>query len=213
LGWFNWLSSTARNVETPPDVIWESQAAKFIGIRVEIEEAARRDLPPASIYVVAHFEDCLRQLQRLEPSFSTARPLTICQARSLSDEIRAGITPAGGQGIDIIVAEHHPHPHYDDMVLQAAEALPYPCRLVYHLALDDALLRVFTDEWVIEFLRRAGMTDDEPIRSKMVSRRLRGAQKKVAKTATGDLPADSAEEWLKLNSPPSLERLQKPEPI
>src|SRR5690606_36193048 len=43
----------------------------------------------------------------------------------------------------------------------------------------DDLMRIFAGDWVRSFLTRMGMKDDEAIESKMVSRRIEGAQKKV----------------------------------
>ena len=65
--------------------------------------------------------------------------------------------------------------------------------------MEDPLLKPFAGEWVKRILRNLGMKEDEPIESRMVSRRIETELKKIAKSATGDIPANSAEEWLERN--------------
>jgi hypothetical protein len=50
-------------------------------------------------------------------------------------------------------------------------------------------------------LRQAGMKEDEPNQSRLVSRRLRAAQRKLATRAFGDSNASTAAEWLAENMP------------
>src|SRR5205085_5790637 len=45
--------------------------------------------------------------------------------------------------------------------------------------LQDELMRIFAGEWVAGVLQRMGMNEGEAIESKMVSRRIEAAQKKV----------------------------------
>jgi hypothetical protein len=208
VGWFDWLKSApATNVDAQPDAIWVSIDAKLKGIRDEIEEASGREVPPACIYVVAYFNDWFQRLEELVAAIYSKRPLRVCLAKAFADEVRLGPAPEAGQGIEIIAAEHHPHPKHDEAILRAAEELPYPCRLTYHISLDDALLRVFNSRSVADLLRRLGMKEDESIRSKMVTRRLKEAQKKIAESTIGDQSAESAVEWLGLNAPSAFERL------
>ncbi len=49
----------------------------------------------------------------------------------------------------------------------------------FYLSLEDDLMRIFAGEWVKNILTRLGMQDGEAIESRMVSRRVEGAQKKV----------------------------------
>ena len=54
-----------------------------------------------------------------------------------------------------------------------------PARRRFFLSLEDDLMRKFAGEWVSAVLTRLGMEEGEAIESKMVSRRIEGAQKKV----------------------------------
>jgi preprotein translocase subunit SecA len=49
----------------------------------------------------------------------------------------------------------------------------------FFLSLEDDLMRIFAGEWVKNVLTRLGMQEGEAIVSRMVSRRIEGAQKKV----------------------------------
>jgi preprotein translocase subunit SecA len=49
----------------------------------------------------------------------------------------------------------------------------------FFLSLEDDLMRIFAGEWVKNILTRLGMQEGEAIESKMVTRRIEGAQKKV----------------------------------
>jgi preprotein translocase subunit SecA len=49
----------------------------------------------------------------------------------------------------------------------------------FYLSLEDDLMRIFAGDWVKSVLQRLGMQEGEAIESRMVSRRIEGAQKKV----------------------------------
>src|SRR6185312_1101857 len=49
----------------------------------------------------------------------------------------------------------------------------------FYLSLEDDLMRIFAGEWVKSVLTRMGMQEGEAIESRMVSRRIEGAQRKV----------------------------------
>ena len=67
--------------------------------------------------------------------------------------------------------------------------------------MEDPLLKTFAGAWVQNVLRGLGMKENEAIESRMVSRRIRAAQKKIESQAVGDGPARSAEEWMERNCP------------
>ena len=52
----------------------------------------------------------------------------------------------------------------------------------FYLSLEDDLMRIFAGEWVRNVLTRLGMKEGEAIESKMVSRRIEGAQKESRRT-------------------------------
>ncbi|MEM6470782.1 MAG: SEC-C metal-binding domain-containing protein [Planctomycetota bacterium] len=49
----------------------------------------------------------------------------------------------------------------------------------FFLSLEDDLMRIFAGEWVKNMMERIGMREDDPLESKLVTRRIAAAQKKV----------------------------------
>jgi hypothetical protein len=96
---------------------------------------------------------------------------------------------------------------HDDAVAQFVQGLSCPATITFHLALDDAPMRIFSGDWVVQVLDRLGMGPDDCIESRMVSRRIRDASRMYEDAATGDRPADSAEEWIRLNCPTLANKL------
>jgi preprotein translocase subunit SecA len=86
----------------------------------------------------------------------------------------------------------------DQAVVAAASTLGVAVSVEFHLSFDDLL---FADikQRVAPLLERLGMRPDEPIQHAMVSGAVERAQAQLTKRAKGDLPAASAEEWLRTN--------------
>lgn len=103
--------------------------------------------------------------------------------------------------IDVIVGERHPLPSVDDRLEEFADELPCRCRFSHHVSLEDPVMQIFAGEWVQDVLRKLGMSEDEAIESRMVSRRIRQAQLKIEGRTFGNLNAGSASEWLETNRP------------
>jgi preprotein translocase subunit SecA len=49
----------------------------------------------------------------------------------------------------------------------------------FYLSLEDDLMRIFAKEWISNLLQRLGMEEGVPIESRMITRRIEGAQKAV----------------------------------
>ncbi|HEU5116342.1 MAG TPA: SEC-C metal-binding domain-containing protein, partial [Isosphaeraceae bacterium] len=95
-------------------------------------------------------------------------------------EMRAeGRQVAEAGGLHIIGTERHESRRIDNQLRGRAGRQGDPGSSRFFLALEDDLMRKFMAEWVRNFLQRMGMQDGEAIESKMVSRRIEGAQKKV----------------------------------
>jgi len=214
MGLFDWLFGKKSGVPQD-DTIWLTRRAKLEGIR---EAVLGHLAPDAWVLLTAHFPATLAEVRQ---------HLDAAGDRYTVWEGRAGPRPRGGEVVvglagalaasspdgpdadiplstSVIVAERHPLRANDDALVAFAAGLPPPRRVTFHLSLEDPLLRVFSGEWVGDVLRRLGMQEDEAIRSPMVARRIVAAQKKIAKIAFPDRPADSAEDWVRLNCPELL---------
>ena len=87
------------------------------------------------------------------------------------------ITELGG--LHIIGTERHEARRIDLQLRGRCGRQGDPGSSRFYLSLEDDLMRIFAGEWVKNILTRLGMQEGEAIESKMVSRRIEGAQKKV----------------------------------
>jgi preprotein translocase subunit SecA len=82
-------------------------------------------------------------------------------------------------GLHIIGSERHEARRIDLQLRGRCGRQGDPGSSRFYLSLEDDLMRIFAGEWVKNVLTRLGMKDGEAIESRMVSRRIEGAQKKV----------------------------------
>ncbi|GIW88665.1 MAG: hypothetical protein KatS3mg108_2989 [Isosphaeraceae bacterium] len=82
-------------------------------------------------------------------------------------------------GLHIIGTERHESRRIDNQLRGRSGRQGDPGSSRFFLALEDDLMRKFAGEWVSSVLQRLGMKENEAIESKMVSRRIEAAQKKV----------------------------------
>jgi preprotein translocase subunit SecA len=101
--------------------------------------------------------------------------------------------------IQILVAERHFLRECDEVIITFAEGLGKRCHVTYHCSLEDPLMKVFAGQWIKEVLQRLGTDESASVESRMVARRVRGAQGKFAAEARQRRDANSAEEWLQAN--------------
>src|SRR5438105_10523159 len=82
-------------------------------------------------------------------------------------------------GMHIVGTERHEARRIDNQLRGRAGRQGDPGSSRFYLSLEDDLMRIFAGEWVKNMLTRLGMEDGQAIESRMVSRRIEGAQKKV----------------------------------
>jgi preprotein translocase subunit SecA len=82
-------------------------------------------------------------------------------------------------GLHIIGTERHESRRIDNQLRGRSGRQGDPGSSRFFLSLEDDLMRKFAGEWVSAVLTRLGMEEGEAIESKLVSRRIEGAQKKV----------------------------------
>ncbi|MEX0711765.1 MAG: SEC-C metal-binding domain-containing protein, partial [Pirellulales bacterium] len=82
-------------------------------------------------------------------------------------------------GLHIVGTERHEARRIDLQLRGRCGRQGDPGSSRFFLSLEDDLMRIFAGEWVKNMLTRLGMQEGEAIESKMVSRRIEGAQKKV----------------------------------
>jgi preprotein translocase subunit SecA len=82
-------------------------------------------------------------------------------------------------GLHVIGSERHEARRIDLQLRGRCGRQGDPGGSRFFLSLEDDLMRIFAGEWVKNMLTRLGMKEGEAIESRMVSRRIEGAQKKV----------------------------------
>jgi preprotein translocase subunit SecA len=82
-------------------------------------------------------------------------------------------------GVHIVGTERHESRRIDNQLRGRAGRQGDPGSSRFYLSLEDDLMRIFAGDWVKNMLTRLGMEDGQAIESRMVSRRIEGAQKKV----------------------------------
>jgi preprotein translocase subunit SecA len=90
-----------------------------------------------------------------------------------------GRNVAGMGGVHIVGTERHEARRIDNQLRGRAGRQGDPGSSRFYLSLQDDLMRIFAGEWVANVLTRLGMEEGQAIESRMVSRRIEAAQKKV----------------------------------
>jgi preprotein translocase subunit SecA len=82
-------------------------------------------------------------------------------------------------GVHIIGSERHEARRIDNQLRGRSGRQGDPGSSRFFLCLDDDLMRIFAKDWVRNFLRASGMKDGVPLESRMVSRSIEKAQRRV----------------------------------
>lgn len=139
--------------------------------------------------LVAHFAETRRALQELARELG--RSIQVTLADSLVDP------PAPDRQLRVLVAERHPLREHDERVAAWADAAAGS--IAFHVCLEDPLIAAFIGDTEASLFGKLGLAPDEPIENALVSRAIERAQARVRNRAPNDLPADSAEGWMRAN--------------
>ena len=82
-------------------------------------------------------------------------------------------------GLFILGTERHESRRIDNQLRGRAGRQGDPGESRFYFSLEDDLMRIFAKQWVSTLLERLGMEEGVPIESKMISKRIEGAQKAV----------------------------------
>ncbi len=85
----------------------------------------------------------------------------------------------GTGGLFILGTERHESRRVDNQLRGRAGRQGDPGESRFYLSLEDDLIRIFAKQWMSSMMQRMGMKEDEPIESKMITKRIEGAQKAV----------------------------------
>jgi preprotein translocase subunit SecA len=123
---------------------------------------------------------------RLKDKYATRLDVPEDEWKHVVDDIEAkekmkeqGRQVADMGGLHIIGTERHEARRIDNQLRGRAGRQGDPGSSRFYLALQDDLMRIFAGEWVSGLLERMGMTEGQAIESRMVSRQIEKAQKRV----------------------------------
>jgi hypothetical protein len=215
MGLFSWLFGNRTSVAVRDLILLTNaprlqSAAEAVGAHLDQNH---------SVLVLAHFPSSLAAfgehiIRAGWPHLTIPSELTPAVARKLAAErprVLLGLVrnlkpdefpqpdSALESGLPVLVLERHFLRTHDDLVSQFAEGLGSKATIDFYLSLDDPLMSLFAGEWVRNMLRTLGMEEDEALESAMVSRRIKGAQTRMAQEVPADHDANSPAEWLERN--------------
>ncbi len=104
------------------------------------------------------------------------------------------------RSLAMIVLERHPLIEHDLRIERIARSIPMRVEYGHYLALDDSVVRMVVNDATVRILKQLGMNDHELITSSMVTRRLKKVLRRMQSNFKFDRDADSAAEWIALNS-------------
>jgi preprotein translocase subunit SecA len=123
---------------------------------------------------------------RLKDQYATRLDVPPDVWKKTVDDIRVkenmeeeGRRVAGMGGLHIIGTERHEARRIDNQLRGRAGRQGDPGSSRFFVSLQDDLMRIFAGEWVASILTRLGMEEGQAIESRMVTRRIEAAQKKV----------------------------------
>ena len=92
-------------------------------------------------------------------------------------QVDAGTDVVGG--LHVVATERHTARRIDDQLRGRSGRQGDPGSSRFYVSLQDPLMKMFMPEWATNVLKKAGLEYGEPIESRLVTRQIAGAQKKV----------------------------------
>ena len=182
-----------------PDVVYKTSNAKYKAVVEEIvkrhqkrqpvlvgtvsienserlsEMLKRRGIPHKVLNAKYHAEEAEIIARAGQPGAVTIA--TNMAGRGTDIILGEGVAELGG--LHIIGTERHEARRIDNQLRGRAGRQGDPGSSQFYLALDDDLMRRFGSENIMGMMDRLGFSEDEPIESKLVTRAIESAQKRV----------------------------------
>ncbi|NBX92812.1 MAG: preprotein translocase subunit SecA [Proteobacteria bacterium] len=191
-------NKTMRRKDTA-DVIYKNQKAKYNAVCNEIEELHRKKIPVLVGTISIENSELLSGLlkkrgvahqvlnakhheREAEIVALAGQPGAVTIATNMAGRgtdivLGQGVADAGG--LHIIGTERHESRRIDNQLRGRAGRQGDPGFSRFYLSLEDDLLRIFQGERIKALMDRFDMDENEPIESKLVSKAIENAQKKV----------------------------------
>ncbi len=185
--------------EDMPDVIYKSEAAKYNSVVNDIVKRYEKKQPMLVGTVSIEKSELLSELLKrkgiphnvLNAKFHAQEAEIVAQAgqkgmvtiatnmagRGTDIVLGEGITEVGG--LHIFGTERHESRRIDNQLRGRSGRQGDPGSTQFYLSLEDDLMRKFGSDQIMGMMDKLGMQEDQPIESKMISRAIEQAQKRV----------------------------------
>ena len=161
----------------------EAQVVAMAGEKGAITVATNMAGRGTDIKLGGNFEYKLRarldelELREGEPEHLERIDKIRAELKAECDELEAEVIALGG--LYVLGTERHESRRIDNQLRGRSGRQGNPGLSRFYLSLEDPLMRRFYRDWVKNFMEKLGMGEGVPIESKMVSRAIEKAQKKV----------------------------------
>ncbi|MFD2116965.1 preprotein translocase subunit SecA [Paenibacillus yanchengensis] len=182
-----------------PDVVYKTETGKFKAVVEEVAERHSKNQPVLVGTISIENSEKLSELLRrrgvkhkvLNAKFHAEEAEIISRAGQASAVTIA--TNMAGRGTDIILGdsvpeigglhiigtERHESRRIDNQLRGRAGRQGDPGSSQFYLSMEDELMRRFGAENIMSMMDRLGLDEDQPIESKMITRAVESAQKRV----------------------------------
>ena len=137
---------------------------------ISVNEGAINPMAPAGFF---RFYYQGQEFEVAEPEWAAVYKVHAEAARADHEQVIA----VGG--LFILGTERHESRRVDNQLRGRAGRQGDPGESCFYLSLEDDLIRIFAKQWMSSMMQRMGMVEDEPIVSKMISKRIEAAQQAV----------------------------------
>jgi preprotein translocase subunit SecA len=182
-----------------PDLVYKTEAAKYKAIIADIKECFSRGQPVLVGTVSIEKSEVLAALlkragvkcnvlnakyheKEAEIVADAGLKGTITIATNMAGrgtDIKLGEGVVGLGGLKIIGTERHESRRIDNQLRGRAGRQGDPGESRFYISLEDDLMRLFASDRIMTAMNALKMPDDEAIESKMLTKAIEGAQKKV----------------------------------
>ncbi len=145
-------------------------AKKGLARAISAAEGAINPMAPAG-FLRFYYQG--QEFETPEPQWQEVNQVHAAAVQAEHDAVIA----AGG--LFILGTERHESRRIDNQLRGRAGRQGDPGASRFYLSLEDDLMRIFAKAWVSTLLERLGMEEGVPIESRMISKRIEGAQKAV----------------------------------
>lgn len=185
-----------------PDVVYKTERGKFKAVIEEIvrrhekgqpvlvgtisietsemlsEQLKRRGIPHNVLNAKHHAREA--EIVANAGQFGAVTIATNMAGRGTDIKLGEGVAEVGG--LCIIGTERHESRRIDNQLRGRAGRQGDPGYTQFFISLEDDLMRKFGSENIMGMMDRLGFTEDQPIESKMITRAIESAQKRVEGT-------------------------------